>query len=371
MVAAQPHLARWVRAAAVLSVEWQHPVTGNSVRCSLLRGPHADRGSRPPPPPPDDVGVLEEFLLSDEHLAPDQDVDPVAAMMAADNEDEARRERRRQREDDVEVIEDLGATQECDVVSESQVMEALPSAGDGKGPAIHTSKTRGENVLVISDPQEPYALDDVLRFLQSVRKDFNIRIDNVVHVGDETDNLHGSLYDLDPDNEKSAVGELRWMRERMAAWYSAFPKMRICRSNHGDRWIKKAAHAQIPSQLLRSYHEILQAPQEWVWREQWDFAGPRMPWRVEHGHNGSASTRLRAIENQISTAHGHFHSKAGVEWIQTRGGKRIWGMATGCLIDTEAIAFKYNRRDRFAPILGCGVVLDGGMRPMFVPYEKP
>jgi hypothetical protein len=43
----------------------------------------------------------------------------------------------------------------------------------------------------------------------------------------------------------------------------------------------------------------------------------------------------------------------------------IFGMNTGCLIDVDAIAFKYARGSAFKPTLGCGVVISGV--PYFVP----
>lgn len=238
-------------------------------------------------------------------------------------------------------------------------------------PSVHTaSKTSAGNTLVISDPQEPYALEDAVAFCRRVRTEFNIPRENVVHVGDEADFLYGSRFPVDPNNENGPLGELRWLRERMKVWYAEFPRLRLCISNHTDRWYKKAAGAQIPDQLIRARHEILEAPEGWVWADHWDFKDGKMPWRVEHGHNGAASTRLRAIENGVSTAHGHFHAKAGVEWVHTAGGQLVWGLATGALIDVDAVAFKYNRRDRFKPVLGLGVVLDGGRKPLFVPYDR-
>lgn len=256
------------------------------------------------------------------------------------------------------------------------VPRAAPVAGTQTtvpppAPSVHTaSKTSAGNTLVISDPQEPYALEDAVAFCRRVRAEFNIPRENVVHVGDEADFLYGSRFPVDPNNENGPLGELRWLRERMKVWYAEHPRMRLCISNHTDRWYKKAAGAQIPEQLIRARHEILEAPEGWVWADHWDFRDGKMPWRVEHGHNGAASTRLRAIENGVSTAHGHFHAKAGVEWVHTAGGQLVWGLATGALIDVDAVAFKYNRRDRFKPVLGLGVVLDGGRKPLFVPYDR-
>ena len=66
---------------------------------------------------------------------------------------------------------------------------------------------------------------------------------------------------------------------------------------------------------------------------------------------------------------GHLHSNAGISIVSTHG-QRIWGMNVGCLIDNEAYAFAYNKYTRQKPVLGVGVVVDGGLTPIFIPFER-
>lgn len=43
-------------------------------------------------------------------------------------------------------------------------------------------------------------------------------------------------------------------------------------------------------------------------------------------------------------------------------------MCVGSLIDRDAVAFEYGRNATWRPVNGCGVVLDGGRMPVWVPY---
>jgi hypothetical protein len=144
--------------------------------------------------------------------------------------------------------------------------------------------------------------------------------------------------------------------------------MKVCTSNHGIRWMKKAAEAQIPSELMRSYREVIQAPDGWIWQDAWVFRQLRHPFRVIHGmgYSGMNGHRTAALDGGISTAIGHLHAHAGIAYITTSG-QTIWGMNTGCLIDVAAYAFQYGKDARFKPSLGLSVVFDEGRTPIWFP----
>lgn len=224
-------------------------------------------------------------------------------------------------------------------------------------------------MLVISDCQIPYEHKRALAFCKALKKEYRIPDENILNVGDEIDNFHGSDYPKDPDAPLSAVNEFEIVRERIRQWAEAFPRMKVCISNHGIRWVKKASNAQIPTQVLRSYHEIFKIPSTWEYREEWRFNRFKMPFRAIHGmgYSGVAGHRNAALDGQISTIIGHLHSHASVSWIETAGGARMWAVNSGCLIDVQAFAFKYEKYNRVKPQLGCAVIFDSGRRPEFFP----
>lgn len=224
-------------------------------------------------------------------------------------------------------------------------------------------------ILVISDLQIPFENKKALEFCRHLARHYRIPTENVVNVGDEIDNFHGSAYPKDPDADLSIVNEFEIARERIKAWAGAFPQMRVCISNHGIRWLKRAIDAQIPTQLLRAYTEVFKIPPGWQYRDEWRFNSLKFPFRAIHGmgYSGVAGHRNAALDGQISTVIGHLHSHAGISWIQTAGGARMWAANAGCLIDPEAFAFKYEKYNRVRPQLGCVVVIDQGRTPIFHP----
>lgn len=188
-------------------------------------------------------------------------------------------------------------------------------------------------------------------------------------MGDETDQYFGSQYGKDPSIHFSAAEEIDATKRRMKLWYRAFPKMKVCISNHGLRWAKKAFDAEIPSQMLRPYQELIEAPAGWKWAEEWIIRA-KYPFRVIHGmgYSGASGARNAAVDAKMSTAIGHLHSHAGVTYIETQGhNQTLWGMNVGCLIDPNSFAFHYGKYARNKPILSIGVVLDDGKTALVIP----
>ncbi len=211
----------------------------------------------------------------------------------------------------------------------------------------------------------PGALD----FFRYVVKHYDIPDENVMHAGDEADQFHGSMHEKGADYALTPTQELKLTKEILKEWYAAFPKMKLAISNHGLRWVKKASHAEIPSQLLQDYRTIIEAPRGWQWREEWVIP-TKKPFRLIHGmgYSGRNGARNAAIDAGMSTAIGHLHSFSGIDYINTQS-LGIWGMNVGCLIDGESFAFNYGKYNRQKPCLGVGVVFNEGAMPVWVPLS--
>lgn len=222
--------------------------------------------------------------------------------------------------------------------------------------------------LCVSDTQIPFEAPRALEFVQYIKRHYSIPDENMMHVGDELDAYHGGRWPKDPNGQYSAVGELAESKRRLKEWYKAFPLMMLAISNHGLRWVRKASAAEIPSQMLRSYQEIIEAPPGWSWKLEW--AVPtKHPFRVIHGLGYSSinSQRNAALDAGISTVHGHL-IHAGISHVVTAN-QKLWGMCVGALIDPEAYAFEYGKEHRFKASLGVGVVAGKGSTPIWLPYE--
>lgn len=223
--------------------------------------------------------------------------------------------------------------------------------------------------LVISDLQIPFEAEDALDFCLAVAKDFQIPNENILCVGDEVDQYFGSQFLKDPDQRISPRDELLMTKERLLRWYRVFPQVKLAISNHGLRWAKRAFEAQIPSDLIKPYQDVIKAPKGWQWKGEW-LIRAKHPFRMIHGmgYSGMNGHRNAAIDSGISTLIGHLHSHAGVSHVNN-GAKEIWGMNVGCLIDPESFAFAYGKYSRSKPTRGVGVVVDDGKTPIFLPYS--
>ncbi len=226
------------------------------------------------------------------------------------------------------------------------------------------------NKLFISDLQIPFEHKHALKFCKAVQREFKIAPEDVYCVGDEVDQLFGGQWPKDPDIPLSAVAELEESRERLRAWYRAFPSMKLATSNHGQRWARKARVAEIPSQLMRTYQEVLQAPKGWIWKDKWLIKG-KSPIVMIHGcgYSGASAYRTAAMDMGANVVFGHLHANAGIAHITT-GNQSMWGLNVGCLIDPKSYAFAYGKDSRFKPWLGCGVTINDGLTPILLPLER-
>lgn len=223
--------------------------------------------------------------------------------------------------------------------------------------------------LVVPDLQIPFEAEHALKFILHLKRHFKIDDDHVLNVGDEVDNLHGGVYPKDPDGEYSAVGEIKAAKEKIREWACVLPKQKIAISNHGMRWFKKASAAEIPSQMIRHYKEVLGMPDTWVFQDRWDFDDIKHPFSMIHGmgYSGQFAHRTAALDLGRSVVHGHLvHS--GISHIKTST-QKIWGMCVGCLIDVPSYAFKYGKDSRFKPCLGAGIISQEGRTPLWFPYD--
>lgn len=232
-----------------------------------------------------------------------------------------------------------------------------------------------DRYLVISDLQIPFHAPKALEFCRYIKSHFKIPdFDSkgnpaVLNVGDETDQYFGSLYKKNPDATHTPTSELDDAKFELRRWYRVFPYMRLALSNHGIRYWKKALDAEIPSQLLRRYEEVIEAPDGWKWKKRWHI-DCKYPFILEHGDDWGGSQphfdAMRHVGKSIII--GHHHSVFSWRKMKTAG-LEIWGATIGSLIDFETYAFEYAKRAKFKPVNGVAVIIDGGKYPMLIPYD--
>ena len=108
--------------------------------------------------------------------------------------------------------------------------------------------------------------------------------------------------------------------------------------------------------LLKSYSEILEAPEGWVWAESWEIDG--VIYEHGEGFSGQQGALKAAQANMAPTVIGHLHSFAGIQYY-ANARHLIWGFNAGCLIDRLNPAFSYGKHIKSKPIIGVGLIENG------------
>lgn len=220
--------------------------------------------------------------------------------------------------------------------------------------------TGEETVLIIPDLQAPFQHPDTIDFLAAVEEVWEPT--EYVCIGDEVDFHALSDYEHDPDGY-SAGHELEAAKEFLFELYEYFPDMKVCVSNHTSRPFRRAKKYGIPRAFLKDYHEFLEAPEGWEWKDHFYIDGVRYEHGDALGGVGHTAPKRMVLQNMESTVFGHFHAGASIQWVRTHK-KIMFGMNVGCMIDHDAYAFRYWKGPK-SEIICCAIV-DRGI-PTIVP----
>ena len=218
-------------------------------------------------------------------------------------------------------------------------------------------------VLVISDTQAPFHHKKTIAFLKKLKKQY--KPNKIIHIGDLVDAYCFSGYLCNPD-AISKMDELDRSREFVKELGKLFPDMIIIRGNHDRRLQRTAKLAGMPSQVIKTWKEILEAPKGWEWMDEYLRKGVLYQHGDEKGAGGQVAAGKRAELNGINTVAGHLHTNASIMYFANRS-VLLWGMSVGSLIDREALAFEYGKKNIRKPIISTGLVVDGV--PLLVPME--
>jgi predicted phosphodiesterase len=217
------------------------------------------------------------------------------------------------------------------------------------------------NTLVIGDMHAPFIHPDYLEFLKRVRDSFNC--ETVVHAGDIVDHHAISFHESDPDGF-SAGDEYNRAIDTLIPYYIEFPNAYLCLGNHDALIARKARTAGLNSIAVRTLHDVYQMPKGWRVNTQWQIDG--VLYQHGTGRSGKYPHAVAAEQNRQSTVIGHVHSVGGVHYIASQK-DIIFGMCVGCGVDVHTYAMEYAQNFTRKPVLGCGVVMDGGHEAAFIP----
>ena len=220
---------------------------------------------------------------------------------------------------------------------------------------VYTPPKEGmSRVGIIGDTHLPFELDGYLDFCQETFDRFDV--DTVIHIGDMFDNHSLSFHDSEPMLH-NVMGEYESALERAQDWYEAFPEATLIVGNHDRipaRQLRKMGME--PSIFMRPLEELFGMPEGWtvadsvvidnVLYHHGETAGGI------NGFRKDAETRMRC------TVSGHNHSNAGISATATDQ-ELVWGLAVGCGVNHEHMAFAYGKNFAKKPIVSCGLVIEG------------
>jgi len=209
-------------------------------------------------------------------------------------------------------------------------------------------------ILFISDMHIPYHHDNLLPFLEMLKKRYDPT--RIICLGDELDKHAMSFHDSDPDLP-SAGDELKRALPIIKSLKAMFPDMDLIDSNHGSMVYRKSKHHGIPRSYIRSYNEVLGVDEGWQWHNDLTITLPDgQKVYIHHGKSSDAVKTSQAMS--MSHVCGHFHESFGTRyWANPNG--LFWAMNSGCLIDDKALAFSYNNVNLKRPIIGTSLIIDG------------
>lgn len=225
-------------------------------------------------------------------------------------------------------------------------------------------KDNEEIVGIIGDSHLPYEHKGYLAFCKRTFEEQGVN--RVVHIGDVIDNHALSFHDSEP-SLVGATGERLRVIEQLQPWFEAFPELTQVTGNHDVMANRKAIKMGIdPAVYMRPLPEVYGFPAGWDMQQQVVINNVLY-------HHGETATGVNGFRNDakarmMSTVTGHNHSNFGVSYTATDH-RLVFGLAVGCGVDNNSMAFAYGKNFKNKPVLGCGVVAKNGKLPMAFPMD--
>lgn len=211
-----------------------------------------------------------------------------------------------------------------------------------------------KSILVISDLHCPHEHKNTVDFLKEIKIKYNP--DLVISIGDEIDGHTISYHDKDPDGLWSPGQELNQAIKSIGQIQAIFEEVLVCDSNHGSLVFRKLLSSGLPRIIAKDWKDVLRAP-KWRWANAWIIDG------ILFHHGASAAYKKLSMHHGLNTVEGHHHTEQGVVYWQGMGCNNArWSAKTGCMIDNNSYAFRYNKLNLRNVLLGHILILDGSPR---------
>jgi len=218
---------------------------------------------------------------------------------------------------------------------------------------------KNQTILIIGDLHSPAMHKDTVAFLTAIKKKF--KPDRVVLTGDEVNFEAISYHEHNPDLP-GAADELNQAINALKPIYKLFPKADILESNHTSLLYRKQVTIGLPSAVMRSYREVLQAPKGWNWH--FDLILRTSKGQVYMHHGKTSSIEKLSKNMSMSAIQGHYHSKFYISyWANPNG--LFFDANAGTFADHHHLAMSYAKNSIPKGIHGV-IIISNGV-PQLVP----
>lgn len=216
-----------------------------------------------------------------------------------------------------------------------------------------SKKLDTRRIVVISDQHMPFQHPDMFAFLRAIKNKYKPTL--VVNLGDEVDNHALSFHDSDADLP-SAGGELELAIKGIKRMELMFPEMILLDSNHGSLAMRRFKHHGIPMKYLATHQQIYGVSNKWQWVSS-------LTVKLPNGQDcffshGMVKDGLKlAMQRGTNVVQGHYHTDFNIKYVGNPS-NLLFSLQSGCLIDTKALSFAYDKLNLNRPIIGTSVIIN-------------
>ena len=210
-----------------------------------------------------------------------------------------------------------------------------------------------KSILVWSDPHGGAIHPDAFEFVKALHDKY--KFTRSICLGDEFDLQWLNRFCQNQDLPNGA-SELDIAIGHMVPFYNLFPNTDVLNSNHPYRLIKSAKMSGILRKMLKSKHEIFQAPKTWTWHQRLIIELPNKLKVIFQHTFRKVNSLLIAKECGMCAAQGHRHHLARINY-EANGYKELWGANVPGLFDQNHMAMEYAMDDLDMPI-GVMTIID-------------
>jgi predicted phosphodiesterase len=218
---------------------------------------------------------------------------------------------------------------------------------------------------VFGDLHIPYHKEGALEFLEKTFEENGVT--DIICLGDLVDFISINSHGLNPKSP-SQIEEFTITAKEVNRYKKAFPEMIYIVGNHETRIERFGLKQGIHPMFLKSVPELFQHPKGWKYVTEFIENGIRFIHGDGDGNSGRTPAYNVAKNTNYSTISGDKHTAQGVWYQRAFGDHVVFGCSTGCLVDSESVAFAYKKKPRLKDLYGCAIVYNS-QHAKIVPFK--